>query len=118
MNSSCEDGAAHSIRLEGSLGLRDAKRVHELLKNAVGGFRAVEIDVSAVEGIDISIIQLIASARKSAEQRQRMVTLSGSPAEAFTATLVKVGLLGSDGACRSTDEAFWAGRSSALEITS
>lgn len=104
------DGGAHRIRLQGSLGLRDARRMHELLKDAVSAFNAVEIDVGEVNDVDISIIQLIASARKSAERHGRTVALSESSAGVFTAALIRAGLVGADGTGRSADEAFWAGR--------
>jgi ABC-type transporter Mla MlaB component len=117
MDTSREDGA-HRIRLQGSLGLRDARRVHELLKDAVGAFNAVEIDVSELNDVDISIIQLIASALKSAERHERTVTLSGSSAGAFAAALMRAGLVGDDGTSRSADEAFWAGRPPAVRKAS
>lgn len=95
------------VRLQGSLTLRDAKQVHGLLQEAISAAREVEIDVRDVSGIDISIVQLIISARKSAEQRGRKLVLVMGPDGAFRAMLAKAGFLGDDGACRQADEEFW-----------
>ncbi|MBR0716898.1 STAS domain-containing protein [Bradyrhizobium liaoningense] len=97
------------VRLQGCLTLRDAKQVQGLLLDAISAYREVEIDVSDVSSIDVSIIQLIASARKSAEQRGRKLSLATGSGGAFRATLAKVGFLGDDGACRHADEEFWTG---------
>ncbi|WP_249140703.1 STAS domain-containing protein [Bradyrhizobium arachidis] len=77
--------------------------------DAISASREVEIDVSDVSSIDVSIIQLIVSARKSAEQRGRKLALATESNGAFRATLAKAGFLGDDGACRHVDEEFWTG---------
>ena len=103
-----EDIALH-IPLEGKLALRDVTQVHQQLNDAMSAFNAVEIDVRDLADVDISIVQLVVAARKSAErfgQALNLVTKSGS---AFEATLVKAGFLGADGVCRSADDRFWAG---------
>jgi anti-anti-sigma regulatory factor len=104
-----DEGSEGRVRLQGSLTLRDAKQLQGLLQDAISASREVEVDVREVSGVDVSIIQLIASARKSAEQRGRNLTLVTGSGGAFQATLAKTGFLGDDGACRNTDEAFWAG---------
>ncbi|MBR0830216.1 STAS domain-containing protein [Bradyrhizobium manausense] len=102
-------GSEGRVRLQGSLTLRDAKQVQGLLLDAISASREVEIDVSDVSSIDVSIIQLIVSARKSAEQRGRKLALATESNGAFRATLAKAGFLGDDGACRHVDEEFWTG---------
>lgn len=103
------------VVLEGSLGLRDTKKVHEMLTGAVSACDAVEVDVSEVSGIDISIIQLIQSARISARQHGRALTLVTKPNGAFAATLAKAGLLGADH--RPTfEEEFWTGKQPVGEV--
>jgi anti-anti-sigma regulatory factor len=97
------------VQLQGSLSLRDARRLHGLLQDAISASREVQVDLREVSAVDVSIIQLIASARKSAEQRGRKLTLVTGSSGAFEATLAKAGFLGGDGTCRNTDEAFWIG---------
>jgi hypothetical protein len=109
-------GAAHEdsqdialrVPLEGKLGLRDVTQVHQLLSDALSAFKAVEIDLRGLTEVDISIVQLVVAARRSAElfgQSLSLVTKSGC---AFEATLVKAGFLGAGGVCRSAGERFWA----------
>jgi anti-anti-sigma regulatory factor len=108
MNISVGDSEGR-VRLQGSLSLRDAKQVQGLLLDAISASREVEIDVSDVSSIDVSIIQLIVSARKSAEQRGRKLTLATGSSGPFKAALAKMGFLGDDGTCRRADEEFWTG---------
>jgi ABC-type transporter Mla MlaB component len=98
------------VALQGNLGLRDVRQAYELLSDAVSAHRVVELDVREVSGIDISIIQLIAAARRSAQQRGGALTLVSKPNSVFTSILLKAGLLGADGAGRTIDEEFWAGK--------
>ena len=97
------------IPLEGKLGLRDVTQVRRYLSDAMSAFNAVEVDIRDIVEADISIVQVLAAARRSAEllgQSLSIVTKSGC---AFEATLVKAGFLGAGGVCRSEDELFWAG---------
>lgn len=106
------------IALRGSLGLRDVKQTYDLLSDAVSASRVVELDVREVSGVDISIIQLIAAARRSTQQRGGALTLVSKPDSAFAAILVRAGLLRADGAVRTADEEFWAGKLPAGGIAS
>jgi anti-anti-sigma regulatory factor len=73
------ESSQRCVRLHGSLTLRDAKQVCGLLQEAINSSRQVEVDVSEVSSVDVSIIQLIASARKSVEQRGRKLLLMRAP---------------------------------------
>lgn len=106
------------VALQGSLGLRDAKRVRELLSGVVSAFNEVELDVSDVNDIDISVIQLIVAARRSAEQFGRKLTLVTKPNSRFAAMLVKAGFLGSEGAPQPVEGEFWTGKPPAGEAAS
>jgi anti-anti-sigma regulatory factor len=106
------------MSLRGNLGLRDVKQVHELLSGAVNASRQIELDVREVSGMDISVIQLIAAARRSIEQRRGALVLVSEPNSAFAATLTRAGLIRADGAVRTADEGFWAGKLPAGESAS
>jgi len=97
------------IPLEGKLGLQDVAQVHQLLSDAMNAFKAVEIDLRDLAEVDISIVQLVVAARRSAEQFGQSLSLVTKSGSAFGATLVKAGFLGADGVCRSAGERFWAG---------
>lgn len=96
------------IPLEGNLGLRDANQVRQLLDDAVSTFNTVEVDVRDLTGIDTSIVQLVISARRSAERFGRVLNLVTKSDCLFEVTLVKAGFLGANGVCRTPDERFWA----------
>lgn len=100
-------GLEGRVQLQGSLTLRDAKQMQGLLLEAISASREVQIDVRDVSEIDVSIIQLIISARKSAEQRGRKLVLVTGPDGAFRAVLARAGFLGDGGARRHADEEFW-----------
>lgn len=111
MGDAYEDSQDIALRipLEGTLGLRDVTQVHQLLSDALNAFKAVEIDLRDLVEVDISIVQLVVAARRSAEllgQSLSLVTKSGC---AFEETLVKAGFLGAGGVCRNAGERFWAG---------
>jgi anti-anti-sigma regulatory factor len=97
------------ISLDGKLGLRDATQVHQVISDAMDAFNAVEIDLRDLTEVDISIVQLVAAARRRAELRGHSLSLLTKSGGAFEATLVKAGFLGADGVCRSAGERFWAG---------
>ena len=109
---------ARRIALQGNLGLRDVKQTYDLLSGAVSASKVVELDVREVSGIDISIIQLIAAARRSIQQRGGALTLVSKPNSVFTAILIKAGLLRADGAVRTADKEVWAGKLPAGGIAS
>lgn len=98
-----------AISLEGGLGFRDAKSTSQRLADAIAVFDLVEIDVSELAGLDASIVQLLISARRSAEKQGKTLAIAGGTSEIFQAVLVQAGLLGPDGATRSADEEFWLG---------
>jgi hypothetical protein len=95
--------------LEGEVGLRDAGRVRDLLIEAASVPGKVELDVCAVTGVDVAVLQLVASARKSVTALGGTMTLITMPGGPFETTVAKAGLLGLDGTCRSPEEHFWRG---------
>ena len=97
------------VPLEGNLGLRDVNQVRQLLGDAMSASNTVEVDVRDLTGIDISIVQLVLAARKSAEQFGQALNLVTKSEGVFEAILVKAGFLGADGVGRTADEGFWAG---------
>lgn len=92
------------LPLAGSFGLKDAKDVCESLRKALSTSGLVEIDVTGLAGHDISLIQLLIAARKSAERRGITLALMTAPDGALQVTLARAGLLDPDG---DTDDPFW-----------
>ncbi len=107
MTTERERGSSLRIALEGRLGLRDVRATHKRLDEAMNAAAEIDVDLGAVTEIDVSHIQLLAAARKSAEQSGRTLRLNAPAGGAFHAAVVRIGLLGADGGCRRPDENFW-----------
>lgn len=103
------NGVGLQIPLEGNLNLREASQLCSKLCTALEGFDSLEIDIAGLTGIDISIVQLLLAARKSAVRRGKTFSLSGTPTEPVRTFLAGVGLMGREKA----DESFWLGRANA-----
>ena len=96
-----------TVVLEGRLSLRNASEIRDRLKAAVDRFGAVSIDVRDVAALDASIIQILVAARKYARRLGRGCSLLVAADSPFEATLVRAGVLGSGGACRTSEDTFW-----------
>ena len=99
----------HTLRLEATLGLRDAADIHARLLKAVGEHDEVRIDTAGVQNVDITIIQLLVAANRSARKRGRSFMLADAPTGAFKDALISAGLLDSTGQCLAPSEAAWLG---------
>jgi anti-anti-sigma regulatory factor len=102
-------GRGPRVALDGDLDLRRARDIRALLQDALIDRAAVEIDVSGLTGIDVGVLQLLISARKSAEQHGMKLSLDARSSTALQAALVSAGLVGPDGKARTPEEAFWFG---------
>jgi len=82
------------LRVTLNCGLRHARQDHERLLEAVDSFDAIEIDFDDPGLIDVSTLQLIISAEKSAAKRGKALALTRRAAEAVAAAAHRAGLLG------------------------
>jgi anti-anti-sigma regulatory factor len=97
------------VSLVGDLGLRDAPQVRERLLAAVSAGGAVVVDARDLTGADLTILQLLAAAHKSAAALGRPIRLLAGPEGALRAALVRAGFVGADGTARAAEGAFWLG---------
>jgi MFS superfamily sulfate permease-like transporter len=73
--------------------IRNIKDIHAELLNHVGSSTRIEIDLDACEDVDVSMIQLVESARKSAAASGKSIALTKPANDAVKATLRRAGLL-------------------------
>jgi len=66
----------HRVKLGGELGLRDADGVREQLLAALHDHASVQIDTSGLTAIDISIVQVLIAAQKTAKHRNQSLKIS------------------------------------------
>jgi ABC-type transporter Mla MlaB component len=99
---------AHSLKLTGDLSLRQASRVCELLGDAVADHQNIEIDGADVTEVDVSSVQLLVAAFKSAQAAQKNFIVKFPAGGALDAVLQRVGLISPEGDPLSPECDAWA----------
>lgn len=84
---------ARRIEFSGALGLRDVHAVRDTLLEALGGQAAVEIDAGELTEIDVSIVQVLIAAQKTARARGTRFHVIASPEGPLRAVMFRAGLL-------------------------
>lgn len=87
-----QEGAAGHVPLEGALGLKAARGIRDVLRQAFDASRSIVVDARAVTGVDISVIQLLIAARHSADREGKSFTLLGDPAGPLATMVAEAGL--------------------------
>jgi anti-anti-sigma regulatory factor len=101
------NGKTHQVPLRGTLGLRDAPELAATLRAAIDSHASVTLDASELAEADISILQVLVAAHKSAEAAGKALRL-GAPADGpFALLLERAGFVGADGTPRTDAERFW-----------
>lgn len=67
-----------TIKLTDSVGIEQASSVKKQLTEAIKSKKTVSLDISEVTDIDTSIIQLILSAKKDADAKEKEFYISGT----------------------------------------
>lgn len=92
------------LLFEGPLTVRTIAAVHGTLLAALAGQQMVQVDCAGAETVDLSFIQLLLAARRSATNAGKQFQLAAPAAGALRTTLEQGGFLSSDGA-----DPFWSG---------
>ncbi len=80
-----------TVSLEGGRTIRNAEQTRSLLLEALCGNSPVSLDCSAVSEADLSLVQLLLSARKSAQLSGKSLTLAQPISGALHQALSKAG---------------------------
>lgn len=91
------------VLLDGTLTVRTAATVRATLLQALAEHQVVEVDCTAVETIDLSLIQTLLSAQLSARQRGKHLALAPPADGVLRAALDRGGFLPPSGA-----DPFWS----------
>jgi anti-anti-sigma regulatory factor len=97
----------HAVALHGTIGLRDAAGLSEQLTQALAAHSRVTIDATALEQADISLVQVLAAARRTADSTGRSLRLVAPPGGALAELLVRAGLVAQDGSAPPAADRFW-----------
>ncbi|GAN79085.1 STAS domain-containing protein [Acidocella aminolytica] len=95
------------LKLSGVIDIRSIGDSFEKVKNAVGGGASVEIDLTDITDIDLTFVQLIESARRSAALSGTTIRLSEPAGGVVLETLNRGGFLNDPSDERTL---FWLGR--------
>lgn len=93
--------------LDGPATVRDADALHAKLTDILQHHSEIEIDCAGVTEVDISLIQLLLAARKSALRAGKSVVLAAPAAGALREALSRGGFFPGIEDQASADEAFW-----------
>ncbi|MEJ2228081.1 MAG: STAS domain-containing protein [Alphaproteobacteria bacterium] len=93
--------------MEGSLTSGKLAPTHEALIDAIENNQSVTVDCSAVSAADISLVQLILSARKTALSAGKSVTLSAPAYGALLDVLTRGAFVNATGSVPAAEQAFW-----------
>ncbi|GGY08736.1 hypothetical protein GCM10007160_40170 [Litchfieldella qijiaojingensis] len=82
-----------TVKLEGTLGLRNVQQVCRSLEEVLESGKTVAVDVREVVEVDISVLQLLIAARVSAMQRGAELRLVTARGDAVQTAMERAGLL-------------------------
>lgn len=91
------------LALAGALTIRDVPRIQARMRDALTGHHSVMIDCAAATEIDLSFIQLVLSARKSAAAAGKSVSFIPPERDVLAEVLERAGLTGP----QCDDQHFW-----------
>jgi hypothetical protein len=102
----------HRISLGKELGLRDADSIRDRLMDALCAHPAVEVDMSDLSFLDISIVQLLIAAHKLASGRGKTFQIIARADGPLRDAAARAGLITQTGAAPFQIQ--WQGREAAL----
>jgi ABC-type transporter Mla MlaB component len=102
-----KNGKVGHLVLDGVRTLRTVEDTHAKLLSLSGRHAVLEIDCSAAEEVDLSLVQLLLAARSSARRSERVVRLAHPASGALRDALQRGGFLTSIADQMTADQAFW-----------
>lgn len=90
--------------------IKTANELRDRLASEIGSQRSLMISASALKSIDVSTLQLLASAHRSAALAGKAIALEVPEGGVLAQTLVRLGFLDQDGTPLAAEGAFWGAR--------
>jgi ABC-type transporter Mla MlaB component len=85
------DGAGITIRLTGDWGIEDAPELHQLLADTLTDADRVVLNIQQMGSLDITTMQVICSACKTAAMRSKLLQVAGTLPECLNTLSTSVG---------------------------
>ncbi|MDB5535733.1 MAG: hypothetical protein JWP26_3428 [Devosia sp.] len=99
------------LSISGDAGLRNVQDIAGLLRQALDSHSSITVATEGLTSIDVTILQLLVAARKSALASGKTLTLHAPPDGVLHRLLVQTGFVGTDGKSRTPEGEFWTGPS-------
>ena len=102
-----------TLELSDRLTINEAEMTRDQLLRSLADCQRLTLETAQLEAVDLAGIQLLISARRSAEQVGKVVRLAVAPKGVLLRALIAAGLLpmGDNGKQGVNHDAFWSGRS-------
>lgn len=96
------------VVLDGAQTLRNIHEAHDLLRATLADHPTVEVDCEAVTEFDLSFVQLLLSAKRSADKTGRSFGLTSPATGQLRAVLERAGFLAAAPNELNDNAAFWS----------
>jgi anti-anti-sigma regulatory factor len=97
----------HTLEISGDAGLRNVQDIAGLLRQALADHSNITVVTDGLTSIDVTILQLLVAARKSALAAGKILTLRAPPDGVLHRLLVQTGFVGTDGKSLTPEGEFW-----------
>lgn len=108
-----ETVAADRLVLAGPLTVRSAEQTRDWVMDALGQQACLVVDCQDVTEVDLSFIQLMLSARKSAIAAGKTLSLARPAEGPLRDALLQAGLIGTVDGHSAADQTFWLNKETA-----
>jgi anti-anti-sigma regulatory factor len=98
---------ARIVEVAGESGLRNAREIAALLTQALGSHSTIIVDTRTATSLDVTIVQLLVAARKSALAAGKSLRLWAPAAGALREVLTRTGFVSADGRPLTPEGTFW-----------
>ena len=98
-----------NISLDGALTVRGVHSVHASLLAALEQHAMIILDCSAATEVDLSLIQLLLAARRTAQRANKTLRLAGADNSALQTALLRGGFVPTEPDGPDPDAPFWLG---------
>jgi hypothetical protein len=95
------------VVFNGALTVREIKVIHARIAAALHQYPAVTLDCSNATAVDLSFIQLVLSARKSAQGAGKTLALAHGPQGALRNALMQAGMIAQGDDAPVPGQEFW-----------
>lgn len=105
-----QNGSEWTFKPAGSIRIADADEFKHLLLEAMSSFETIHIDVSRLEAMDLSVMQILCSAHRTATVKGKVFSFSGDRRPSLISSIRLMGF-DRDTGCRldQTQTCIWKG---------